>query len=89
MLKSNKVKKVAATALSVACCAAMFVVPASAADVDTTNLSDTLVNSLSSVNYNVILEVVVSLVPVIFPALFGCMAVRKGISFALGMFRGA
>lgn len=84
----KKVSKVFAVAFSLMMCCLSFVIPASAEEASLDNLSNTLITNLTSVDYMIILEVVVAIIPVVFPALFGLIAVRKGISFALGMFRG-
>lgn len=56
---------------------------------EVTTLTEQVVSNLGAVDYTVIFSVIVSLIPAIFPAVLGVTAIRKGISWVLGMVKGA
>lgn len=56
---------------------------------ETVGLTQQVVTNLSAVDYTVIFSIIVSLIPTIFPAVLGVTAIRKGISWVLGMVKGA
>ena len=51
--------------------------------------SSTLANVVTSDMVSGVLQEVVALLPVIIPAMIGFIAIRKGVSFVLGMLRSA
>lgn len=57
------------------------------AAVDST--SSALQSAVSSANISGVLDEVVGLLPTVFPVMIGFIAVRKGISFVIGMLRSA
>lgn len=56
---------------------------------ETVNLTEQVVTNLGAVDYTVIFSIIVALIPTIFPAVLGVTAIRKGISWVLGMVKGA
>lgn len=48
-----------------------------------------LQSAVSSANISGVLDEVVGLLPTVFPVMIGFIAIRKGISFVIGMLRSA
>lgn len=55
----------------------------------TTTTANTVASSIANVDLSVMLQEVVNLLPALLPTIVGFMAVRKGISFLIGMLRRA
>lgn len=55
---------------------------------DGTTAATTLID-VSNVDFSLVLSEMVALLPAILPVAVSCIAFRKGISFILGMVRGA
>ena len=55
---------------------------------DTTEVASNLID-VSGVDFTLVLSEMVALLPAILPVAVSCIAFRKGISFILGMVRGA
>jgi len=94
LVKANEVyqankPKIYGIAGAIATAGTMAITVGAEGETQTVDLNSQLVSSLSSVDYNIVLTTVVALIPVVFPAVFNLTAVRKGISFVLGLFRGA
>lgn len=45
--------------------------------------------NITGVDFTVIMQEITALIPALLPAVFGVLAVRKGLSFIMGMVRGA
>lgn len=55
----------------------------------TTTTANTVAQAITGVDLSVMLEEVVNLLPALLPTIVGFLAVRKGISFLIGMLRRA
>ena len=55
---------------------------------EATTVATTLID-VSNVDFSLVLSEMVALLPAILPVAVSCIAFRKGISFILGMVRGA
>lgn len=55
----------------------------------TATTANTVAQAITNVDLSVMLEEVVNLLPALLPTIVGFMAVRKGISFLIGMLRRA
>ncbi len=51
--------------------------------------SSALYTAVSGANISGVLDEVIGLLPVVLPVMIGFLAIRKGISFVLGMLRSA
>lgn len=51
--------------------------------------TEQVITNLGAVDYSVIFNIIVALIPTVFPAVLGVYAIRKGISWVLGMIKGA
>lgn len=51
--------------------------------------SSALQTAVSAANISGVLDEVVGLLPTVFPVMIGFIAIRKGISFVIGMLRSA
>lgn len=55
----------------------------------TTTTANTVATAITGIDLSVMLEEVVNLLPALLPTIVGFLAVRKGISFLIGMLRRA
>lgn len=55
----------------------------------TTTTANTVATAITGIDLSVMLEEVVNLLPALLPTMVGFLAVRKGISFLIGMLRRA
>ena len=53
------------------------------------NASSALVSAVQNANIDGVLNEVISLLPTVLPVMIGFLAIRKGISFVIGMLRSA
>ena len=51
--------------------------------------SDALVTAVNNANIDGVLNEVIALLPTVLPVMIGFLAIRKGISFVIGMLRSA
>lgn len=55
----------------------------------TTNVAQELLTAVSGANIGGVLDGVTGLLPTVLPVMIGFLAIRKGISFLIGMLRSA
>ena len=55
----------------------------------TSGTTSALYDAVSGANISGVLDEVIGLLPVVLPVMIGFLAIRKGISFVLGMLRSA
>lgn len=56
---------------------------------ETTNVAQELLTAVSGANIGGVLDGVTGLLPTVLPVMIGFLAIRKGISFLVGMLRSA
>ena len=54
-----------------------------------TNVAQELISAVSGANITGVLDGVTGLLPTVLPVMIGFLAIRKGISFLIGMLRSA